>query len=225
MPEHQKAIYFITGEEQFVVNSPQLEGFKARGIEVLLLTDSVDQFWVNVLNSYQGIDLKSVTASGEELDAIQAEDVDAESAGEDDKKTKKNQDTTNIGKHNAGQLIGLIKDVLGEHIKDVRVTSKLSDSPVCLSIPEGGMDIRLERFMVENKQLAAASPKIFEINPSHPIIIQLAEDTASGKSKDSIEDRIHLLFAQANIIEGEPVPDIGAFSKRFNKLLESSFAA
>lgn len=120
-------------------------------------------------------------------------------------------------------LVAFIKETLGEQVEDVKTSTRLTDSPVCLSVPDGAMDIRMERFMVENKQLPGASAKIFEVNPKHPIIQQLEKDATASGDKSAAQDLVHLLFAQANIIEGEPLNDVDGFRRRMNSLLEARF--
>jgi molecular chaperone HtpG len=120
--------------------SPQLEGFAKRGIEVLLLCDHVDDFWVNVVNEYKGKSLKSVTRADIDLDKL--DDAKDETKDED----KKPEDEASVQ-----ALCARIKEILGDNIKDVRTTSKLSNSAVCLAVEEGAMDFRLERFLIEQK--------------------------------------------------------------------------
>lgn len=212
MKKGQDTIYYITADDiDSALNSPQLEGFKAKGIEVLLLTDSVDDFWVNVLHQYQDIPLQSVTRAGV--------DVKGEPENADSEKKEEANDAA------ADQVIAFIKEVLGERVADVRTTGKLTESPVCLTTPEGSMDIRMERFMVDNKQLASISAKILEINPSHPVIKKLSQDVENADLKEQNSDLVHLLFAQANIAEGEPVDDIRGFTRRLNMVLEKALAA
>ncbi len=212
MKPEQKSIYFINASNRAgALASPQIEGFVKQGFEVIILTDSVDDFWVNVLHEYKGTQFKSVTKAGSDLDDIQSKSED---------KAEENKNTENVD-----GLISFVKGVLGNQVKDVRKTSRLAESPVCLTVPEGAMDIRLERFMIDNKQLAQASAKIFEINSNHPIIKKLTEDIANESNKDKAKDIILLLFAQANIIEGEPVPDIKHFTSNFNRLIELNLAA
>lgn len=214
MKDGQKSIYFITAEDRATaLASPQIEGYVARGYDVIVLADSVDDFWVNVVFEYQGIPFKSVTKAGSDLD--NAEEKKEEKA--EDKKEPQNENTD--------KLIELIKETLGGKISEARVTKRLSESPVCITVPEHGMEIRLERFMVENKQIAGSTAKIFEINPEHCIIKKLSSDITNDALKPKIKDTILLLFDQANIVEGEPVPDIKSFTQKLNKLIEQSLAA
>ncbi|HCR85234.1 MAG TPA: molecular chaperone HtpG, partial [Alphaproteobacteria bacterium] len=168
---------------------------------------------------YQSVSFKSVTKSGSDIE--ETSEKSEESA--EDKKTN--------AAESLDKLCEYIKQVLGEKVLEVKKTSRLAESPVCLSIPEGGMEIRFERFMIENKQLNEARPKIFEINQNHKIIKKLSDEIMAENfdkneiSKKKIDETIKLLFAQANIIEGEPVPDIKEYANNINKLIELSLVA
>lgn len=204
MAAGQDKIYYLTADSlESAKNSPQLEGFVKNNIEVLLLTDPVDDFWVNVNHEFKDKEIVSITRSGLDLDFKK----DDESKKEDKKPSKK-----------TGEIIELFKNTLGDKILDVVESKKLSDSPVCLTTQEGGMDMRMERFLVSQNQLAASTPKILEINPKHNIIKYIGKNPKSEKSKDLIE----LLFDEARVIEGEVITDTGAFSKRFNSFLEKA---
>ncbi len=223
MKENQKSIYYIIApDRRSALASPQIEGFVKQGFEVIILTDSVDDFWVNVLHEYKGTPLKSVTKAGGDLDNIE---------NKSDEKDNKTEEEKTKNTESVEKLIAFIKEVLGSQVKDVRKTNRLAESPVCLTVPEGAMDIRLERFLVENKQILASTAKIFEINPDNKIIRKLADDVTSENFnsnenlKQKTQDFILLLFAQANIIEGEPVPDIKHFTSNFNRLIELNLAA
>jgi len=191
MKEGQEAIYYITGDSlKALGNSPQLEGFKKRDIEVLLLTDHVDDFWTNVTLKYGETPLRSVLRAGEDFD----------------KQEEKAPDAPNVT-----ALLEAMKTLYGDEVRDVRTTQKLADSPVCLAIGEGDMDMRMERFLADHNQLPRRMPKILEVNAEHPLIQKLAE-----KHDD---DALWLLLDQARIAEGEPVSDIAAFTKRLNAKL------
>lgn len=222
MKEGQQAIYYLIGDSlSALAHSPQLEGFTKRGIEVLLLTDHVDDFWTNVTTQYKGKALRSVTRAGDDLKSIETGDDASES------------DRSEIEKSPAiDALIAAMKTLYAERIKDVRTTTKLNQSPVCLAVAEGDMDLRMERFLHEHKQLPKRSAKILEINPEHPIITKLAERVAasgvgSGSSDkaesrlvdDGAEDMLWLLFDQAHINEGEPLSDVTAYTRRVTALM------
>lgn len=202
MPEKQEAIYYITGDSATALaNSPQIEGFKKRGLEVLLLADHVDDFWTNVTNEYKGKKLRSVMKAGADLDAFPLEGADEE------KEKEKEAETSDA----ITALITHMRTLYGDAVRDVRTTRKLSDTPVCLSVGEGDMDLRMERFLAEHKQLPTRLAKIVEINPTHPVIQALAANPN--------DDALWLLFDQALIAEGEPVMDTAAFARRLGKLM------
>ena len=214
--EGQKAIYYIVGDSvEALRKSPQIEGFVSEDIEVILLHDSVDDFWVNVVSEYDGLELKSVTRVSDDLKNIKSEDKEG-------KKSKKKKSTND---KDLKELVEFFKKVLGEKVKEVRVSTKLKESPVCLAVQEGAMDIRMERFLVDNKQLPGRMAKILEINPSHKIIKSLLKDFKNNDDNNKVHDAVFLLFDQANIIEGEAPQDVAGFSQRINKLLEKALAA
>lgn len=214
MKEGQKDIYYLTGEQlESMRLSPQLEGFAQRGIEVLLMNDHVDDFWVNVVFEHKGKPFKSVTRSDIELDRIEA--APAQETAE--------RLTDSDALH---ALCERIKSILGDRVSEVRPTTKLTQSAVCLAVKEGAMDFRLERFLLEQKQLQSATAKILEVNPSHAIIRSLAEKISSGVAPAAeIEDVTWMLFDQARILEGESVTDPAAFIRRLQSFVERSLAA
>jgi len=215
LKEGQQNIFYLTGERiEALRASPQLEGFAKKGIEVLLLADHVDDFWTNVVYNYKGKQFKSVTRADIDLSAIAGE-------GKAEDKTEAKTDTD----AQVLELCQRIKTILGGSVKDVRATGKLTNSAVCLAVEEGAMDFRLERFLVEQKQLAAASAKILEINPQHAIIRSLAAKLADVEAAKDIEDIAWLLFDQARIVEGEEIGDPAAFTRRLQGFVEKSLAA
>ena len=123
--------------------------------------------------------------------------------------------------------IEVLKKIYGEQVKDVRETNKLSGSAVCLAVDEGAMDIRLERFLREQKQLAHSHAKILEINPEHIIIKSLAKkiDAGANEKDQSVCDAAFLLLDQAKIVEGEEVSDPVEFSERINRFMELQLAS
>ena len=218
MKPGQEAIYYVSGENaDQVAKSPHLEGFRAKGVEVLLLTDPVDEFWVGNLGQLKDKPLKSVTRGGADLDTITGDDKP-----EDEKKEDKPQAA------GLDALIVSMKLALGDTVKDVRPSSRLRESAVCLVSDESDMDINLERLLREHNQLQAdhVTPRILEINPTHPMIAGLAKraDKEGAGSDDVLTDAAHLLLDQARILQGEPVPDPTAFAMRFSTVLERSVA-
>lgn len=214
MKEGQGKVYYLTGENrEAMLKSPQLEGFIKRGIEVLLFTDHVDDFWVNVVHQYKEKEMESVTRatlSDDENDA-----KDKKSTDESEKKSKADIDN----------LLSLLQAILSGDVKQVRVTHKLADSPVCLAVGEGDMDIRIERFLSEQKQLPGTSARILEINPKHPLILTLAKEATSRGKTEQLTDAAWLLLDQARILEGETIRDPGAFSRRLTAFMGKGWAA
>ena len=215
MTEGQDAIYYITGDDlEHVGASPQLEGFRARGVEVLLLTDPVDEFWIPALGSHGDKPFRSVTQGAAEIDKIATK---TDGSGKDGDKAKKAPDVE--------PLIAVLKLALEDAVKDVRVSERLTDSPVCLVAGEGDMDMRLERMMRQHQRVQGASTRILEVNPTHPLIKRLNR-LAKGKGTKvgSMADAAHLLLDQARIVEGEPVADAAAFSRRLAAMMEKVLA-
>lgn len=209
MQPGQDAIYTITGKDQAsLINSPQLEGFKAKNVEVLLLTDPVDDFWLPAVENHNGKPLRSVTRADAKLDNIKAADA-PEAEAQPEKNTEE-----------MSGLVELMKATLGQSVKDVRVSTRLTSSAVCLVAGENDIDINLERLLRQHKQLPEGLTRVLEINPSHPLIKQLAH-MAKGDSAQ-MSDLSWLLLDQARILEGEPLPDPVAFATRQAKMLELS---
>lgn len=218
MKEGQDAIYTISGEEvEALKRSPQLEGFKAKGVEVLLLTDPVDEFWIPSVGRYKEKPFKSAAAAGADLGKIAAASEGEPGAVE-----------TPEQQAQIATLIAALKDALGDRVKDVRTSERLTESAVCLVAAEGEMDIYLERLLKSHRQLdpAAAMPRILEINPRHSLIRRLASIAASDNGeRPKLADAAHLLLDQARILEGEPVIDPTAFAHRLAAMIETGLAA
>ncbi len=206
----QEAIYYLTGDNAASLrHSPHIEGFKSRGIEVLLLTDSIDEFWPQIAHEYEGKKLKSVTRAGDDLAKVELlED-------------KKDQAAEKPSDGETATLIALIKTVLDDKVKDVRVSPSLTESAVRLVAAEGAPDIHLERLLRMHGQAPEATPHVLEINPGHALIRSMAKRAAQGGASDLLADRIWLLFDQARILEGDTVLDAAAFAKRLAGVLEA----
>lgn len=207
MPDTQTAIYYIAGESQAAIKrSPQLEGFVARDIEVLLLSDPVDDFWLTTHRTYGGKPFKSITQGDADL-----QDLPKKSDSDD---TEDAQDATAEG--DMSVLIALCKQALGEAVSDVRGSNRLTESAVCLVASESGIDMNLERILTRQNQDAGLpkTARILELNPSHPMIRALAEKAKTGGAVDQLEEAAHLLLDQARILEGEPLDDPASFAKR-----------
>ena len=216
MPEGQEAIYYVSGEDARALRrSPQIEGFRARGIDVLLMADPVDQFWLPAVGTYAEKPLRSVTQGAADLDRFAAAGTGKDGeASEKDKAAPGEMD----------KLIALVKLTLGDAVKDVRASERLTDSPVCLVADEGDLDMHLERLLRQHKQEVPTQKRVLEINPSHDLTRALADMVGRKGATDALEDAAHLLMDQALILEGEPVPDPPAFTKRLSALVSRSLA-
>ena len=209
MKEGQDAIFYITGDDiDTLRRSPQIEGFKARGVEVLLLTDPVDEFWIPSVAEYKDKKFKSVTRGGADLSRIKAEDEPEKP--EEDKPAE----------NDLGSLLAALKLTLADAVKDVRISERLTDSPVCLVADEGDMDMHLERLLKQHRQLDTSAQRILEVNPTHPLIRRLTDLAAKDGVSDGLEDVAWLLLDQARIVEGEQIPDPAAFARRLAVMLE-----
>jgi len=208
LKENQTAIYYLTAEDAAKAKaSPQLEGYRARDVEVLLLTDPVDSFWVRTALGYEGKPFKSVTQGSADLDLIAPKD-DAKPAAADDAST--------------AVLTAALKQALGERVKDVRASKRLTESAVCI-VNDSMMDRTLEKLLSRQKDSGiSVSAPILEVNPSHPLIRALAT-LVKDKGAGSVEDAAQLLLDQAFIIEGEQVPDPANFARRLADVMAKAF--
>ena len=206
MKDGQEKIYYVSGEDENKLSqSPHLEGFKAKGIEVIYMTDPVDEFWLPSVGKFSEKDFQSITKGGADLDKIKS-----------DKKSKeKKKDNKNIDK-----LIASIKVALGDEVKEVKTSDRLTDSAVCLVAGEGDMDMHLEKLLKQHQQIDSTSQKILEVNPDHPLIKDLLKIVNNDNDKQVFDDASWLLLDQARIIEGQPVSDPNKFAKRMNTLLQ-----
>lgn len=203
----QDAIYTIHGDSLDVIKkSPQLEGFQARGVEVLLMTDPIDEFWVPAINTYKEKPFKSATRGGVDLVKITPPEAHEEVVPEAPAKL--------------ASLIAIFKLALGEAVKDVRSSDRLTDSAVCLIADEGDMDMHLERLLKQHRQLETASKRILELNPRHKLIERLAASVGEAGASEQLSEFAWLLLDQARIVEGEQLPDPPAFARRLATLLE-----
>ena len=210
MKEKQEEIYYLSSEtvEQAEM-SPHIEGFKARDIDVIVLSDPIDEFWLPLVPDFGGKKFKSASRGALDLDKFESENSE-----------KKKADPSKFD-----LLIARIKTNLGEKISDVRLSSTLTESPVCLVADEGGMDIQMERLMKAHNRDFQGAPRIMEINPDHELVIalnKLADAKSSSKENELVDDAAFLLFDQAQIIEGRMPSDLTAFSKRMTRIMSFS---
>jgi molecular chaperone HtpG len=202
---NQTAIYYLLGEDLSRLSvSPQIEGFRARGIEVLLLPDPVDAFWVATAVGFDGKPFKSVTQGAADIKSIPLKEQPDAAAAEP-------QAAAGLA-----TLYALMKLVLGESVEDVRASDRLSTSPACLVASDSGPDRQLERMLAASGRLGPASKPVLEINPGHPLIRALAMKIGAP-DKEKFEDIIWLLFDEARVMEGEKPAD--AFAARLTRVL------
>jgi molecular chaperone HtpG len=202
LAEGQKSIFYITGDDLDALRkSPQIEGFAARGIEVLLLTDPVDDFWIASGFEYEDHAFKSITRGDTEFDEIKAPDDKTDEAEAGDEGA-------------LSTLIAHLKLTLGEAVKDVRTTDRLTDSPVCLVADDQDIDMHLARLLKAQGQDIPQSPRVLELNPRHDLIKTLATAATKDGAGENLADAAYLLLDQARIIEGEIPEDPAAFSRR-----------
>ncbi|MUG05464.1 molecular chaperone HtpG [Bombella sp. ESL0378] len=204
MKPEQETIYYLVGDNLNALKaSAQLEGFRARGLEVLLLSDAVDSFWPDRLHSYKDKTFRSVAQAHGELEKFALE---AEEQG----------DAANVEK-----LTPALKDALGEAVKEVRSTVRLTGSAVVLA-SEGGPDLAMQRLMRRSGQEMPALPPVLEINPRHPLIRALAERAEKG---ESVAEHARILLDLARVQEGEALPDPSGFARTLAGLLAGTVTA
>lgn len=201
----QKSIYYITGDDvKTLVNNPQLEAFKEKGLEVLLLTDPIDEFWTQTLGTYKTFAVKHVSQADIDLSFKR----EGQKAEEGDLK----------------KLTDLLGEMFKNEVGKVTTTDKLTKSPVSLTVEAGQMSIHLERLMRHHQQQTAfASTRILELNPYHPLIIRLAEAMGDEALKPKVEEVARLLLDQAKIAEGECISDPSFYSEKMSEYILKSF--
>lgn len=214
MKEDQDTIYYISGENvETLRNSPQLEGFIARGVEVLFMTDTVDQFWLQKVSEHQGKKFQSVTQGHIDLSTFDEKSTDDTSEDQSDK--KKDQNNVDLT-----YLTAVLQTELAEQVKYVRLSRRLTESPVCLVADEGATDMHMENVLKLQQKYDPSTKRILEINPTHPLIIKLGEMANEDLDQDILKDSALLLMDQALIIQGETLTDPSGFAKRMANLME-----
>ena len=211
MPETQKDIYYIAAETNAqALASPHLEGFKSKNIPVLIMTDAIDQFWLPMIGSFKEKKFTSITQGQINLDDLDAKTKDKKP---NDKEEKEKQDKQFV------DLIAQLKVVLGDQVKDIRLSSKLTDSPVCLVADDGDMDIAMEHLMAQRDTNYKGAPRILEINGDHLLIKNMKSLIEKKDNNDLVSDAGTLLFEQARLMEGKMPADPAQFSKIMNQFL------
>jgi molecular chaperone HtpG len=199
MKEGQDSIYYVTAENWSAArSSPHLEVFRKKGVEVLLLTDRVDEWMLSFLQDFEGKPLVSVARGGLDLGKLEDEEEKAHAQKVADE---------------SKDLIERISAALGEQVKEVRVTTRLTGSPACLVSDEGDISGHLERLLRQAGQKAPERRPILEINPEHPLVLRMKSE------EEKFTDWAHLLFDQAVLAEGGQLEDPPAFVRRVNEML------
>jgi len=210
MIEGQDQIYYLSAETLTKAEiSPHLEGFKSKGLDVLLLTDPIDEFWIPIMSEYGGKKFVSITRGTADLDKFESQE----------KKEKKKVASTKFEK-----LIEKIAGYLGDGVAKVRLSKTLTSSPSCLVADEDGMDVQMEKMMMSHNPDFKGSPRVLEINPDHKLVKSLNSMIKKGDSSIA-EDVSVLLFDQAQILEGNTPQDLTSFSQRMTRVMESCLSS
>jgi len=219
MVEGQEAIYYLSGDDATgLEKSPQLEGFKSRSIDVLFMTDPVDQFWLPTAVNFGELPFRSITQGSADLDKF-------ETVAKSDATEASDGDEAQASEGDMDKLIALVKLTLGDEVKDVRTSSRLTESPVCLVADEGAVDMHFERLLRQHQQPVTSQKRVLEINPGHSLTRALAGLVGREGASEALEDAAHLLLDQARILEGEALPDPASFSRRLAGILTKTLSA
>jgi molecular chaperone HtpG len=207
---NQKEIYYITGPSfDAVSRSPHLEAFQTRGIDVLFLTDPIDEWVVMSFTKFADMELRSITKGSVDLTGIGNEPTKQEGAEA-------------LPEDALTPLLASFKAKLDGIVKDVKISNRLTESPVCLVADENAMSTQLEQLMrVSNKEFEA-SKKILEVNPSHPLIKNLSSLQQKGGTEERIKEWVEILYGTALLSEGSPIQDPGAFARKVTKVMEQA---
>jgi len=210
MPEGQEDIYYVVGESvTALTDSPHLEALKKKGYEVLFMTDPIDEWAVEGLGEFDGKNLVSATKADLDL-------------GEDDEEAKKELE------EKTGELGGLLErfqSVLGEAVSEVRLSTRLTDSPACLVVPDGGQGAYLERLLKSHDPNMPTVARILEVNADHPLIRNLQTLVDNQPDSASIGEWMELLHDQVLLTEGSPIPDPNRMARRMTALMQQASAA
>jgi molecular chaperone HtpG len=209
----QKAIYYAAGTSRSLIEkSPHLEGLRKRGYEVLYMTDPIDPFAVSSLNEFDGKPL--LNAMTEDLQ-LEAEETSEASNGEAEKRAE--------AAHQS--LLAHMKSVLGDKVAEVRASRRLTDSPACLVIAEGGMAPHIEQLLRARKMDVPATKRILEVNTGHLVVANLERAYAAAPDSEDVRSWIRTLYDQSLIAEGSPLEYPADFARRLTALVERATAA
>jgi len=195
--ESQDKIYYLTAENYLTASrSPHLEVFRKKGIEVLLLTDRVDEWMISHLSEFKGKTFEDITKGDIALDETDK--------AEQEKAEKENE-----------SLISRIKEVLGEKVEDVRISNRLTDSAACLVVGKDDMGMQMRRMLEAAGQALPEAKRVLEINPEHPLIVKMDQQADEDRFKEMAE----IIFEQSQLAEGSQLQDPAGYVDRINKLL------
>lgn len=202
---NQTAIYYIAGDDKKrLASSPQLEGYRAKGIDVLLLDDPIDSFWVTSAVGFDGKPFKSVTQGAADIDAVPTPEGSADAPPAE-------------ASAEVALLTAMLKETLADNVEDVRVSTRLRESPACLVAADHGFDLQLARMLAESGNKGVFGKPVLEINPRHEAVRALAQKAKADRA--SAEDGFWLLLDTARIADGEAPLDAAAFARRISALL------
>jgi molecular chaperone HtpG len=205
MKNEQKDIYYFVGDKkEDMLNAPEIEVFIKNDIEVILLTDPVDSFWLSVVHDYKAKDLKSITRADINLDKIAKEE----------KKDEKE-------KESESEMTAVFMDALKGKVAAVKISNKLTESPSCLSINPGAMDIRMEQMLLDQHQIQKRALKILEINPENSLVKTVIDEAKNGNHEKS-KQMAETIFEFAAIAQGEHLDNMGSFIKKISKIVDFS---
>jgi molecular chaperone HtpG len=208
--ENQTAIYYLTGEDaKRLAASPQLEGFRARDVEALLLADPVDAFWISSAVGFEGKPFKSVSQGVADIKAIALKDGASAPADVPP---------------DVATLIAFFKQTLESEIAEARASDRLTDSLACLVAPDFAPDRQLEKILAAHGRLGERAKAVLEVNASHPLVLALAKKFAAGPDKALVEDAAWLIYEEARLADGDGLSDAPAFAGRLRRVLDKAFA-
>lgn len=220
MKDGQENIYYISGEKlETLVNSPQLEGFKSRGVEVLFMTDPIDEFWIQAARDFKGKELKSITKGDIDLSKFET------SSSDNDKKQEEKTDNSKANDKKNDTLVAKLASILKDEVGSVRISKRLTQSPVCLIAGDNEVDMRTEQILKIQQKYDPQSKRVLEINPDHSLIQHLSSLADKDENQDILHEAAFLLLDQARIIQGNPVPDPTRFARSMSKFLEKSLGS
>ena len=208
MKPGQKAIYYAAGASRALIeSSPHLEGLRKRGLEVLLMTDPIDPFAISTLNEFEGKPIVNAMTENLEL-------------GDEADEGKSEEQKSDAADAERGALLAHMKTVLSEKVSEVRASKRLTDSPACLVIAEGGMAPHIEQMLRARKMDVPVAKRILEVNTGHPVVQNLDAAFQAASDSDDVRSWIRTLYDQALIAEGSPLDDPADFARRLTALVQ-----